>query len=67
MTSAALGAIIEVGIEKEINNRLRRLDALVKTKDQREIQVITGADVESLRLAEEAKAKEQKKTGTGPQ
>jgi len=60
VTSAALGAMTEVDIEREINNWLRRLDAPVKTKDRRrltKIQVITGADVEKLRLAKEAKAK----------
>jgi len=56
----------EVDIEREINNRLRRLDTPVKAKDWRrltKIRVITGADVENLRLAKEAKAKKQKKTG----
>ena len=65
VTSAALGAMTEVDIEREINNRLRRLNVPVKTKDRRrltKIRVITGADVEKLRLAKEAKAKKQKKT-----
>ena len=58
-----MGALIEVDIEREINSRVRKSR---KTKDQRrltKIGVITGADVEKLRLAKEAKAKKQKKTG----
>jgi len=50
--------MIEVDIEREINNRLRMLDAPVKTKDWRKltkIRVITGADGEKLTLAKEAK------------
>jgi len=55
-----------VDIEREINNWLRRLDVPVKAKDRRrvtKILVITGADVEKLRLAKEARAKKQLKTG----
>ena len=66
VTSAALGAMTEVDIGREIDHRLRTLDAPGKTKDRRrltKIRVITGPDVDKLKSAKEAKAKRQKKTG----
>jgi len=54
ITSAALGALTEVDIEREINNRLGgpgAIDAPVKTKDRRrltKIRVITEANAETV-------------------